>query len=480
MHDNIAVLNFSDQVCKSVIRKLRAERICCRILNSSACLEDIQKDMPAGIILASECNGTDGVQFDNRILQAGIPILALGDTSITMARLLGGTTAEQGVTEAGLSEIRFAQNLLTEGIDDQERKMDTYVPVVPGGGIVPLCVSNGSMIGYSHEIMPVYGIQLPIEQNDPDTSMFLRNFAVSVCKCRNDWDDMKAIEQIQESVCALAGNGDAVCLLTGGLGSTVSAVAAYQIIGSRLKCFYIETGLRREDEWLQLRNMAEKTGMNVECIDKSKEIMLRLAGIYNPYEKKRLIEECIEETLYEQIINMPDVALLIRGTDRDDIIQGNVLHIPLSVCEKYTVFEPVNELFSDDLQRLADLIGLPPEMCTNQPLPSTGLALRIQGLVCSEKIEILKTCDDILNDEINKAGIKRLYRYFSFLSDAGSKYYIYLRAVQVGEGESALTARLPYDLLERAVGRIMASCQKVERVLYDLTPSADYSRIEFK
>jgi GMP synthase PP-ATPase subunit len=54
---------------------------------------------------------------------------------------------------------------------------------------------------------------------------------------------------------------------------------------------------------------------------------------------------------------------------------------------------------------------------------------------------------------------------------------IVLRALQAAQ-ESAYTARLPFDLLERATQRILSSVPGVQRVIYDLTPSMHYSEQE--
>ena len=55
---------------------------------------------------------------------------------------------------------------------------------------------------------------------------------------------------------------------------------------------------------------------------------------------------------------------------------------------------------------------------------------------------------------------------------------ITIRAVQAME-RGAVAARLPSDLLERMTERIMKEIPKVARVLYDMTPSQSYGRMEW-
>ena len=103
------------------------------------------------------------------------------------------------------------------------------------------------------------------------------------------------------------------------------------------------------------------------------------------------------------------------------------------------------------------------------------------GLGGSEKLDVLRECDAILTDEIENVGIKRLMKYYACISAETcdkEKYVIHLRAVSTGENGGALPARLPYDVLERVVERILKTCGSVGRVLYDMTPAGNFSEIE--
>lgn len=484
MHDSIVVLNHDDRVCRVVVRKLRAERICCRIMAGSSILEDIQNESPSGIILAGNCEENREAVFDSRILQAGIPILALGGASLHLVRLLGGST-ESRVFDKGLHDIRFAKNTLTSGIDDQERMVNNIVPVLSASGIIPVCTCDDAVIGYSHELLPVYGIQLPVEQNDPDISVLLKNFAVSICGCVNDWDDLNHIAKSQDDICALAGDGNVVCVITGGLSTAVCAVLAQKVIGTRLKCIFVETGLLRKDESSAfISDVVNRMGLDTVIVDKSREILSVLSDISDPDEKRRLIREYRESAFCEQIEKIDNVRLIIRGINMDDMMQGNVSPVPDSLLEKYRIYEPLHQLFRNEIRHIAEVLGMPADFVAKQSFPGTGLALRIRGTVDIEKLEILRTCDVILAEEIERTGVKRLLKWFASIGDdtgeKNRKYTVYLRAVNSGSGDSALPARLPYDMLERVVERILDNCDSVGRVLYDLTPANEFSEIEYR
>ena len=78
-------------------------------------------------------------------------------------------------------------------------------------------------------------------------------------------------------------------------------------------------------------------------------------------------------------------------------------------------------------------------------------------------------------EELCEAGLDRkLHKYFPVLAGGdvamGSEMMI-LRAV-TRSGGMLVPARLPYDVLERTVGRILREAPLVSRVLYDETPTA--------
>ena len=124
-------------------------------------------------------------------------------------------------------------------------------------------------------------------------------------------------------------------------------------------------------------------------------------------------------------------------------------------------------------------------------LSRPGLAIRIIGAVDKEKLEILKNADAIVREELD-AYNQRLFeqtgernsehscwQYFAVLPDIKSvgvmgdeRTYqrpIILRAVESSDAMTADWAKLPYDVLARISGRIVAEVPGANRVCYDIT-----------
>ena len=147
---------------------------------------------------------------------------------------------------------------------------------------------------------------------------------------------------------------------------------------------------------------------------------------------------------------------------------------------KFTLVEPLRNLFKDEVRRVGEELGLPEEIVWRQPFPGPGLAVRIIGEVTHERLELLRAADAVVVSEIKKAGLLReIWQSFAVLPAVRSVgvmgdertygYPMVLRAVTSEDAMTADWARLPYDLLERISTAIVNEVPGVNRVVYDIT-----------
>ena len=149
------------------------------------------------------------------------------------------------------------------------------------------------------------------------------------------------------------------------------------------------------------------------------------------------------------------------------------------------------DITADEVRALGTALGLPDHIVHRQPFPGPGLAIRIIGTVTREKLEILKNADAIVREELDAYNVRvfeetgernserSVWQYFAVLPDVKSvgvmgdertyAYPIILRAVESSDAMTADWAKLPYEVLARVSGRIVAEVPGVNRVAYDIT-----------
>ncbi len=484
MRDMLLVLDFSRQYAAAAAIKLRGERIFCRILPGDTDLETVITLEPMGLVLAGGVEGEPPAEFDGRLLRAGIPVLALGDAAVSAAMLLSGETGEA----LGLHSVqttRFMASPVTGGLTESERMLETVRPLTLPRDLLPLAVAEETTIGFMHATLPIFGFEFQIEANDPDGTGILLHFAREVCGCTPWWSENAFISAAKSEISEAAGEGNAVCVMTGGLDSGVTAMLAQQAVGERLRCIFVDNGLLREDEAdAFMRHYRDKLSLSIVRVNARDQFLKALKGKTKAADKRRAVSETMQRVL-DQTASTLSFDAVIRARSYRGPLSGDVT-APCIHTDK-PVVEPLRELFRDEIRNVGVTLGMPPEVTSAQPFPATGLALRIVGEVTESRLSVLRGADAAFRDEISQAGLsKRLWKYFAFLyhipyENEGHPVAVGLRALGAASAAGTnrtIPSRLPYDLLERYVERVRRAYPEVRKIFYDVTPGESLSEDE--
>jgi GMP synthase (glutamine-hydrolysing) len=351
----------------------------------------------------------------------------------------------------------------------------------------------------------IFGLQFhPEVIHTPEGKNILHNFAYHVCGCRGNWTAGNFITESIERIRRQVGTGKVINALSGGVDSAVVATLIHKAIGDQLTCIFVNNGVLRRDEPEEMAAVFKKNlGMNIRYVDATDRFLDRLTGVTDPEVKRKAIGEEFINVFEEEANKIGKVDFLAQGTLYPDVIESassgsstavkikshhNVGGLPEKMRLK--LIEPVRYLFKDEVRRVGLELGMPEEMVWRQPFPGPGLAVRVIGEVTREKLEILRSADAVVMDEIRKANLYHsLWQSFAVLTDVHSvgvmgdyRTYGYLVAVRAVNSEDAMTAdwaRLPYDVLGRISNRIVNEVKGVNRVVYDIT-SKPPSTIEWE
>ena len=502
-YDTILVLDFGGQYCHLIARRIRENRVYSEIVPHDITPEEISRINERlnvkGLILSGgplSVYEKDSPKINPEILEMSLPILGLCYGHQLLAYMAGGTVKPAEKREYGITYVTIKRAVgVLQGLGQKEKVWMSHsdaVYTIPEEYEVLAYTENCPVAAFKHKNRPIYGLQWHPEVIHTENGMkMLRNFIFKVCGCQPNWEmeDFieKAIREIKEAI----GESRAIIALSGGIDSSTATALAAKAIGKQLTAVFVDHGFMRAKEPEFVKKTFEKIGINFVVVDAKQRFYKRLKGIVDPELKRKIIgEEFIR--VFEEIARKVGAEYLIQGTIYPDRIESgfrkfsdkikthhNVAGLP-SHMEFKGIIEPLRDLYKDEVRKIAEKLGLPKEIVYRQPFPGPGLAVRIVGEVTPKKVEIVRKADEIVREEIERAGLAgELWQYFAVLTDTlttGVKgdaraygYTIAVRAVKSKEAMTASFAKIPYEILEKISTRITGEIPEVVRVVYDIT-----------
>jgi GMP synthase (glutamine-hydrolysing) len=507
--DSVLVVDFGAQYAQLIARRVRECKVFSEIVPYDISPEEIERKGARGLIFSggpSSVYQEGAPRPDPAILGLGIPILGICYGHQIIAQELGGRVERTGIREYGKTGMESnGESILLEGLPLQQTVWmshgDTVVEA-PRGFRVDASTSASPVAAMEDPERKLYGVQFHPEVIHTPLGMdVLKNFLYNAADLLPSWTMVSIIEKAVAEIRATVGNNKIICGLSGGVDSATAAVLVHKALGDQLTCVFVDHGLLRKGEAEQVEDTFRRHfHINLIHVNAQERFLSRLEGVTDPEEKRKTIGEEFIRVFEGVAAELKDTDFLVQGTLYPDIIESgtrdaarikshhNVGGLPEDM--NFTLVEPLRDLFKDEVRAVGEELGLPEEIVWRQPFPGPGLAIRIIGEVTAEKLEILREADDIVIEEIKRAGLYReIWQSFAVLPDIKSvgvmgdertyAYPIVVRAVTSEDAMTADWARLPYEVMERISSRIINEVRGVNRVALDIS-SKPPSTIEWE
>jgi len=294
------------------------------------------------------------------------------------------------------------------------------------------------------------------------------------------------IEEKTKEISTLVGDGCAINALSGGVDSSVVTMLGHKALGDRLKTYFIDNGIMRENEPQKIVDLFKSLGVTVKIINAQDKFFNALKGLTDPEEKREAVTQTFYKDVFGALVKECGAKYLLQGTiltDVDETVAGikrqhNVfeqLGIDPQETFGYKIIEPLVQLRKDGVRKVGQSLGLPEHAYKRIPFPGPALAARVIGEVTREKIATARKANAIVEEELASTGA---FQYMAILHEdrvtgirAGERDFglqIEVRCWDSIDARIATPTKLPHELLTKLAGRIVSEVPGVVSVTYNI------------
>ncbi|WP_435115812.1 glutamine-hydrolyzing GMP synthase [Candidatus Pelagibacter bacterium nBUS_49] len=501
----ILIIDFGSQFTQLIARRIRELGVFSEIISHKKIKLEYFDPAVKGIILSGgplNVYQINKYSFDKKIINLNIPILGICFGHQILSKLNGGRVKQSKHREFGLANIyKKNKSLLIKNFFNKQKTKKVWmshadqVSKLPKNFKVIASSANSKFAIVENKLKKFYGIQFhPEVTHTENGKKLISNFIFLICKIKRNWSSKDQKIQLIKEVKDQVGSEKVICALSGGVDSSVVAQLLNKAIGKKLYCIFVNTGLLRKNEEVQVvQTFKKRLKMNLIYVNAEKEFLKKLNNVSDPEKKRKIIGNLFIKIFERYAKKIKNVKFLAQGTLYPDLIESksvtgsqtskikshhNVGGLPKKM--KLKLVEPLKFLFKDEVRKLGLELNLSKDIISRHPFPGPGLAIRMPGLITNDKIKILKEADYYFIQALRDHGLyHKIWQAYAALLPVKTvgvmgdnrtyEYVCLLRAITSEDGMTADFYEFKKSFMETVSNQIVNSIRGINRVVYDIT-----------
>ena len=297
--NKILIIDFGSQFTQLIARRIRELGVFSEIISHKKIkLKDIDQTIKGIILSGGPLNvyQINKYSFDKKIINLNIPILGICFGHQIISKLNGGRVKQSKHREFGLANIyKKSESLLIKNFFNKKKSKKVWmshadqVSRLPKNFKVIASSTNSKFAIVENKLKKFYGIQFhPEVTHTENGKKLISNFIFLICKIKRNWSSKDQKVQLIKEVKDQVGSEKVICALSGGVDSSVVAQLLNKAIGKKLYCIFVNTGLLRKNEEVQVvQTFKKRLKMNLIYVNAEKEFLNKLQNVSDPEKKKK-------------------------------------------------------------------------------------------------------------------------------------------------------------------------------------------------